>query len=188
MKHPIPFVLMMISLFLCPVYALHAGWDPSKPETPADPEIKNPKVAQTIADFKGHDPGLDTFFEHAYGYVVFPTITKGGLFIGGAHGEGEVYEKAVLIGKSTITQVTVGLQIGGQNYSEIIFFKDKNALDGFIGGNYEFGAQVSAIAVTAGVSTDVDYNNGVAVFTLPKGGLMCEASVGGQKFSFEPIK
>lgn len=188
MKHPFISSLIMIGFFLWPLTGLHAGWDPSKPETPKDPDIENPEVAETISNFKHHDPGLETYFQQAYGYAVFPTITKGGLFLGGAHGEGAVYEKTVMIGKSTLTQVTVGLQVGGQNYSEIIFFKNKKALDRFTGGNYEFGAQVSAVAVTAGVSNDVDYNNGVAVFTLPKGGLMCEAAIGGQKFSFKPAK
>jgi len=189
MKHrSLLFILMVICLLVWPVNALQAGWDPSKPETAEESEAHNPVVAQTIANFKHHDPGLKAFFESAHGYAVFPTITKGGLFIGGAYGEGEVYEQTALIGKSSLTQVTVGFQVGGQTYSEIIFFKDKNAIVRFTGGNFEFGAQVSAVAVTAGVSKDVDYSNGVAVFTLPKGGLMCEAAIGGQKFSFEPVK
>jgi lipid-binding SYLF domain-containing protein len=179
--------LFIISLLVLSVIPLYAGWNPSKPDTSGDQGVKNDPVAKTIANFKYYDPGLKVFFEQAYGYAVFPSITKGGLFFGGAYGEGKVYEKTALIGTSSLTQVTVGLQIGGQTYSEIIFFKDKKALDSFTGGNLEFGAQMSAIAVTAGVSTDVDYSNGVAVFTLPKGGLMAEAAIGGQKFSFEPV-
>ena len=179
--------LFIISLLVLSVIPLYAGWNPSKPDTSGDQGVKNDPVAKTIANFKYYDPGLKVFFEQAHGYAVFPSITKGGLFFGGAYGEGEVYEKEALIGTSSLTQVTVGLQIGGQTYSEIIFFKDKKALDSFTGGNLEFGAQMSAIAVTAGVSTDVDYSNGVAVFTLPRGGLMAEAAIGGQKFSFEPV-
>jgi lipid-binding SYLF domain-containing protein len=107
--------------------------------------------------------------------------------LGGAYGKGEVYEREALIGVSSLTQLTIGFQLGGQAYSEIIFFKDKEALDDFKGGNFELGAQASAVAATAGASADASYDNGVAIFTLAKGGLMYEASIGGQKFSFEPI-
>ena len=101
--------------------------------------------------------------------------------------KGEVYEQGVLIGTSSLTQLTIGWQLGGQAYSELVFFKDKAALDDFKRGNFELGAQASAVAATAGASADASYDNGVAIFTLAKGGLMYEASIGGQKFSFEPI-
>ena len=110
---------------------------------------------------------------------------KGGIGIGGARGKGLVYEKGALIGKVTLTQVTVGLQLGGQSFSEVIFFKDKTALDDFTRGNYEFDAGVSAVALKAGASADLGYNKGVAIVTATKGGLMYEASVGGQKFDYE---
>ena len=128
---------------------------------------------------------MKVFFDKAYGYAVFPTVSKGAYVIGGAYGEGEVFKKGKLIGYSTLTQVTIGLQLGGQAYSEIIFFQDKRRLNNFKDGNFEFGAQASAVAVTAGVSADAAYNNGVAIFTIVKGGLMYEASVGGQKFRYE---
>lgn len=140
-----------------------------------------------IAKFKAKDPGLAKVFSEAHGYAVFPTVGKGGIGIGGAHGKGEVYERGVLIGKSTLTQVSVGFQFGGQAYSEVILFKDKTALDDFKRGNYEFDAQASAVAVTARASKDLAYNKGVAILTMAKGGLMYEAAVGGQKFSFKPL-
>lgn len=160
-----------------------AGWKPGE-ESADEQGISDAKVAQTIASFKNKDPGLRKFFDQAYGYAVFPTVGKGGIGIGGAYGEGKVYRQGKYIGDSSLTQVTIGFQLGGQAYSEVIFFGTKAALDDFTGGNFEFGAQASAVAVTAGASADADYDAGVAVFTMAKGGLMYEASVGGQKFSF----
>lgn len=107
--------------------------------------------------------------------------------VGGAYGKGEVYERGRLVGYSSITQLTIGLQLGGQAYSEIIFFRDRSDLDDFRNGNFEFGAQASAVAITAGASANAGYSNGVAVFTLAKGGLMYEATVAGQKFNFTPL-
>ncbi len=164
------------------------GWNPLAEEEAKDQKVDNTKVAEAIARFRNSDPGMKVFFQKAYGYAVFPTVGKGGIGIGAAYGEGEVFRQGRLIGTAKLTQVTVGFQLGGQAYSEIIFFKDKAALDRFTGGNFELGAQASAVAVTAGASADADYSNGVAIFTQAKGGLMYEASVGGQKFSFTPGK
>jgi len=164
-----------------------AGWKPTDSENAADQNVKDQKVAQTIANFKNHDPDLKLFFKKAYGYAVFPTVGKGGIGIGGAFGKGYVYKQGVRIGRSRLTQLTIGFQLGGQGYSEIIFFKDRSALEDFIEGHFEFSAQASAVAVTAGASSDAAYDDGVAVFTLAKGGLMYEAAIGGQKFSFKPI-
>jgi lipid-binding SYLF domain-containing protein len=145
------------------------------------------------------------FFSDSYGYAVFPTIGKGGLGVGAAHGSGKVYEQGNYIGDAKMNQVSVGLQAGGQAYSQIIFFEDKRALDEFTSGNFEFGAGVSAVAITAGVSgsagttgtsagasggkndasTKGKYHKGMAVFTIAKGGLMYEASVAGQKFKYK---
>lgn len=146
------------------------------------------KVQEVIKKFAEGDPGMQTWFKEAYGYVVFPSVGKGGIGIGGARGKGLVYEQGKLVGRSTLTELTVGLQLGGQAFSEVIFFKDKTAFDDFTRGNFEFGAQVSAVALKAGVSADLAYNSGVAVVTATKGGLMYEASIGGQKFSYEKIK
>lgn len=137
-----------------------------------------------IANFKRKDPSIQRFFANAYGYAIFPSVAKGGLGLGGAHGKGEVYENGNLVGYTSLTQGTIGLQIGGQVYSEIIFFKTRATLNDFKWGNFEFSAQVSAVAVTAGASADADFEEGVAVFTLAKSGFMYEASIGGQKFSY----
>jgi len=148
------------------------------------------------------------FFHDCYGYAVFPTIGKGGMGIGGARGTGRVYRKGAVVGTSTMTQVTVGLQLGGQAYSQIIFFQDKHAFDEFTAGHFAFGAQASAVAITAGAGAQTStagtgagastskenattagaYQQGMAVFTVAKGGLMYEATIGGQRFSFKRTK
>ena len=167
--------------------AVIAGWTPDA-EKPEDQGKVDYDVAKTIAAFKTKDPGLKRFFDSAAGYAVFPTVGKGGIGIGGAYGEGKVYRGGKYIGETSLSQVTIGFQLGGQAYSEVIFFGTKAALNDFTAGNFEFSAQVSAVAVTAGASADADYDGGIAVFTMAKGGLMYEASVGGQKFSFTPAK
>ena len=146
------------------------------------------QVSAAIARFKATDPSLEHFFGQAYGYAVYPSVGKGGFWIGGAHGDGEVYEDGHLVGVTSITSVTVGPQIGGQAYSEVIFFRDRDALATFKTGNFTFNAQISAVAATAGAAKDAAYGEGVAVFTLTEGGLMAEATIGGQKFSFTPLK
>lgn len=178
------FIMSITSMLLTPGYA---GWKPSVEDEPVKSKLSlNTQTEEVIKNFKIHYPHLTVYFEKAYGYAVFPTITKGGIGIGAAHGTGEVYEKGEYIGTASMTQVTVGAQFGGQTYSEIVFFKDKETLEDFKKGNFKPGAQASAIASTAGVSTDADYDHGVAIFTLSKSGLMFEATVGGQKFNFKP--
>ena len=144
-------------------------------------------VAEVIAKFKEKDPGIADVFASAAGYAVYPTIGKGGIGIGGARGKGWVYEGGHVIGRSTMNQVTIGFQFGGQVYSEVVFFKTQAALDNFKLGHLKLDAQASAIALTARASADLAYRNGVAIVTMAKGGLMYEASVGGQKFSFKPV-
>jgi lipid-binding SYLF domain-containing protein len=141
----------------------------------------------TKAVFRKTDPGLATFFERSPGYVIFPSIAKGAVGIGGAHGSGVVYEHGKPIGKSTLNQVSVGAQLGGQAFSEVIFFATREALDTFVKGKTTFSGAVSAVALTSGASANARYQDGVVVFTATRGGLMLEASVGGQKFSFEPF-
>ncbi|MDP6061106.1 MAG: lipid-binding SYLF domain-containing protein, partial [Pirellulaceae bacterium] len=144
------------------------------------------RAATTIASFKRSDPGLKHFFELAQGFAVFPKVLKAAMIAGGARGDGVVYEQGNVIGWSTLTQGSVGAQIGGQAYSEIVFFRDSEVLERFKAGHLEFDAQASAVFATAGTSANADYAAGVAVFTMPSGGLMIEASIGGQHFSFEP--
>jgi len=147
------------------------------------------------------------FFKDCYGYAVFPTIGKGGIGIGGAHGKGRAYAGGKHVGDTSMTQITAGFQLGGQAFSQVIFFEDKRAFDEFTGGNFEFGAQATAVAITAGASAGAtttgtsagasggqhdaatigSYHKGMAIFTVAKGGLMYEATVGGQKFNYKPL-
>ena len=158
--------------------------------SPAQIGAWNPKLeeksAKTISIFEKKNDNMKSYFDESYGYVVFPSIGKGGIVVGGAHGRGIVYQQGEMIGQAKMTQVTVGLQWGGQAFSEVIFFKDPEALESFKNGNLEFAGQVSAVAVTKGASADIAYENGVAVYTLSKAGLMYEASLGGQKFKYLP--
>jgi lipid-binding SYLF domain-containing protein len=137
------------------------------------------------AEFIATDGLIKNLFESAYGYVIFPNVGKGGIGIGGAAGNGIVYEQGNIVGKAKLTQVNIGFQFGGQAYREVIFFEKKEDLDRFKGDNFEFSAQASAVALTAGASANVKYRDGVMIFTQQKGGLMYEATVGGQKFDYE---
>lgn len=147
------------------------------------------------------------FFSKSYGYAVFPSIGKGGFVVGGAHGDGRVYVGGRPVGESAMTQLSVGAQIGGQVYSQIIFFEDKRAFDEFTSGNFEFGADASAVAITAAASASATtggstasasggrhdaatagaYHKGFGVFTVAKGGLMFAAAVAGQKYTYKPL-
>jgi lipid-binding SYLF domain-containing protein len=151
----------------------------------ADATVKEAKSA--VSKMKKADPGLKKFFDHSAGYAVFPNVAKGGLVVGGAGGSGYVFEKGVAVGKTTLSQVSIGAQVGGQAYYEIVFFETPETLAAFKKGEWTMAAQVSAVALSAGASADAAYKEGVAVFTLAKGGAMAEASVGGQKFSYEPM-
>lgn len=142
---------------------------------------------ETVTLFKKADPGLSRFFEGSVGWAVFPTVGKGAIGIGGAHGSGVLFQGGKAVGTCTLTQVTIGFQLGGQAYSEIIFFETEKTLADFKKGSFALAAQVSAVAAVEGASANAKYQLGVAVFTMAKGGLMYEASVGGQKFSFEPF-
>jgi lipid-binding SYLF domain-containing protein len=132
------------------------------------------------------NPKLQTFVDKAYGYVVFPRVTKAGVGIGGAAGTGIVFKNHVDVGSSKLKQASIGLQLGGEQYSEAIFFENKKGYDNFINGKLKFDAQASAVAITAGASIDAAYQDGVAVFTRTKGGLMYQASIGGQHFKYQP--
>lgn len=143
-------------------------------------------AAAVIARFKEKDPGMAEIFAKAEGYAVFPTVGKGAIGIGGARGKGYVYRRGSLIGRSTLTQVSFGFQLGGQAYSEVVFFQNRESLENFKLGHLKLDAQASAVAITARASADLAYRNGVAIVTMAKGGLMYEASVGGQVFSFRP--
>ncbi|MGH8396615.1 MAG: YSC84-related protein [Gammaproteobacteria bacterium] len=186
---PIRMIFRSVSLAALVVLAACVGWQPgSGTVTHEQADTMTPQVNAAIASFKQRDPSMQRFFDQAYGYAIYPSIGKGGFWIGGAHGDGAVYQQGRLIGVTSITQITIGPQIGGQAYSEIIFFHTPTALATFEAGNFTFSAQVSAVAATAGAAKDVAWNNDIAVFTAAEGGLMAEATVGGQKFTFTPIK
>jgi len=166
--------------------------------------------ADDYADTKKmfEDAGIGDMFSSAYGYALFPTIGKAGFVVGGAYGKGRVYEQGKHIGNTSMTQATVGFQLGGAGFSQVVFFEDKRALNEFTNGNFEFGAEAQATAITAAAGASANtsgssatasggknnattagagYNKGMATFTITKGGLMYEATVGGQKFSFTKL-
>jgi len=172
-------VVVVLALATFALSATSWAWDPD------DAEEYHAKAQEAIAVFKEKDPTIQRFFDAAAGYVVIPTVGKGGFGIGGARGKGVLYENGSVTANVTLTQLTIGFQAGGQAYSEFIFFEDDATLTNFKRGNYELGAQASAVAVTAGASADAKFNSGMAIFTQAKGGLMYEASVGGQKFKVE---
>jgi lipid-binding SYLF domain-containing protein len=131
-------------------------------------------------------PKLESFYNESYGYTVFPKVTKAGIAFGGAFGNGIVYNDHQIVGTSKLRQASIGLQFGGQQYKEVIFFENKESFEKFTNGKLKFDAQASAVALKQGASIDAAYQKGVAVFTMTKGGLMYEASIGGQHFEYEP--
>ncbi len=165
-------VILVMAILNAPAFA---GWDPNAEK----------KAQETVAVFKKQGPNMAAYFSKARGYIVYPSVAKAGMGIGGARGDGVVYEGGKAVGSSTLTQVSFGFQLGGQVYSEIVFFEDKAAMNKFKKGEIELSAQASAVAVTAGVSAKTDFKDGIAIFTLAKGGLMYEASVAGQKLSYK---
>lgn len=134
------------------------------------------------------DPGLQSFFDNSAGYVIFPNVGKGGFIIGGASGNGVVYENGTVIGMADLKKLNVGFQAGGQAIIEAIFFETADDLAEFKGEEYEFSAETSAVALKSGIAYNAKYKDGVAVFALPKAGLMADASVGGQRFEFKPFE
>lgn len=151
---------------------------------PRDSKLAN-ETEKAIKRLYQSNPTIQKHFYDAHGFAVYPVITKGGLGIGGAGGKGLVFENYKVIGGASLAQATLGLQAGGQQYMEVIFFEDKAALDRFKEGKIKFSGQASAVALKDGASVDVNYQDGVAVFTKAKGGLMAEASLGGQKFKYK---
>lgn len=161
---------------------------PPPPPPPVPVRQPSTEVAEALAHFTGQDDSLIEELKSAAGYAVFPSVKKGGLGVGAARGSGEVIEKGEAVGKATMTQGTIGFQAGGQEYAELIIFETPKVLADFKDGKFAFDAQVSAVAVRAGGAKNLKYQGGVKVISDPKGGLMYEATVGGQKFSFEAYK
>ena len=170
--------------------------------------VQADKFTDTIEVFKKSEV-VQPFFKNAYGYAVFPTVGKAGIGIGGSYGTGQVYQGGKVTGEVSLVKASIGWQLGGQAFSQMIFFKDKRAYDEFTSGEFEFDATASAVAITAGAQAKAgtegasagasagpatgkqaktSYHKGMVVFTHTKGGLMYEAAIGGQKFKFEPKK
>ena len=167
--------------------------------------VQADKFTDTIEVYKKSE-SVQPFFKSGYGYAVFPTVGKGGMVIGGAYGKGQVYRGGKVTGETSLIKATIGFQLGGQAFSEMIFFEDKRAYDDFTSGNFEFDASASAVAITAGAQAKAgtegstasasagpatgkqagsSYRKGMAIFVHIKGGLMYEAAIGGQKFNFK---
>lgn len=173
------FLVLLINVSFCFSSAFAQVWEPNTSDT------MELSVASAIIEAKEKDSTLAEWFDTAYAYAVFPKVGKGAIGIGGARGKGLIIRGDRILGETVLTQITVGFQLGGQIYSEFIMFKDRVAFENFSRGNFEMGAQLSAVALTVGASADASYDKGVAVFTIAVGGLMYEASVGGQKFSYK---
>lgn len=172
---------MSTLLLLLAAFTMNAQVGTWNPEL----ETEAKEALQTIIE---KTPKLASFQSESYGYAVFPKITKAAIAVGGAAGNGIVYKDQKAAGKTHLKQATVGIQFGGQQYVEVIFFENEEIFEKFINGKIKFDAQVSAVALKAGASLDAAYQDGVAVFTTTKGGLMYEASVGGQHFKYTPKK
>jgi hypothetical protein len=154
--------------------------------TPDKGDLAHAKLA--LAALEKADPGLTRFFDGSAGYAVFATVGKGAVGVGGAHGTGVVFEHGRAVGEVSLNQLTVGLALGGQSYTEIVFFETARSLADFKKSKFTMAAQVSAVVAAAGASKNAKYVEGVSVFTLAKGGVMVEASVGGQRFNYLPFE
>jgi lipid-binding SYLF domain-containing protein len=158
----------------------------TEPKSAADKSSLSSDVDAALSGFKNADSTLTSELNRAAGYAVFPDVGKGGFIAGGADGKGELFDHGVKVGYCDLSQATIGLQAGAQTYDELIIFKDQGALDRFKRGDYAFAANLSAVAIKPGAAGSANYSDGVAVFVRSKGGLMAEAAVGGQKFSYKP--
>lgn len=175
----------MSVMILCAATVTLAGCatEPKKTESKA---VLKAKSNEALAIFRGKDPGIEGFFRSSYGYAVIPKIFKGAFLVGGAYGRGQVYEKGQMVGFCSMSQATLGFSFGGEFFREIIFFRDKEDLSRFMNGEYTFSAQVTGVAATAGAAAKADYRYGMAVFIDTDKGLMVDASLGGQKFTYAP--
>ncbi len=187
------FSTLALSLALAPAFSIVAlsgcasSYKESGGDAVSEGERLQARAKATVRQFRQADPTILTFFEKAHAYAVYPVIAKGAIGIGAADGDGVVFQGDEAIAYTDMTQVTAGLQLGGQTYSQVIFFEDARAFRSFRAGNLEFSANASAVAAEKGAAANADYEEGVAVFSMTRGGLMFEASLGGQGFSYEPI-
>ncbi|MEO0881780.1 MAG: lipid-binding SYLF domain-containing protein [Pseudomonadota bacterium] len=179
-------VLFGLLLFVSAPLAMAEGWDPRETDDPTKSKlVRNSETS--VAEFLKQDPTLQTFFDKAYGYVIFPRVGKGGLLVGYARGRGIVYKDGAPQGKAYLNQYSVGAQLGGRSYAELIFFRDQLEYDSFVDGSFSFRADAAAVISDDGAGAATEYSNGVAVFTRERGGAMVDASLGGQQFRVEAL-
>lgn len=180
---------MRAALFL--TLAVLAGCAGSRQATQQEVDQRNQALRSdielSVEEFTRADPSMRELFETAHAYAVFPRVSKGGLVVGGSYGYGQVYQEGRLIGEASITKLSLGLQAGGQVFREVIFFENPATLIRFKGGEFALSAEATAAAAADGVGASADYAEGVTVIVMPIKGLMLEAAIGGQKFSFRPV-
>src|SRR6187431_2274092 len=176
---------VLCGALLLSVVAPACGGSQKDGKTAAAPE-RVEGIQDTISLFKTKDSSIDQLFSSSAGYVVIPTVGEGAFILGGAHGAGEAYEGGSYVGRVSVSEVSIGAQVGGQSYSQIVFFKTAEAFKKLKDNSFQFGAEVSAVGVDQGVAKNAKFKDGVATFVVPKGGLMAAAAVGGQKLSFQP--
>ena len=184
-------LILSVTALAAPAWS---GWNPAQDpkgttgsEATAEKDDLSRKSKEALKQFLEVDPELNVFVTKAYAYAIYPSITKAAIGIGGASGKGVVFVQGKAVGTSRASQFSIGAQLGGSSLSEVIFFKDQAALDDFKTGKFVFAATASAVAASAGVAKNSDYNRGVAVFAITQGGLIAEAAIGGMKYSFKPL-
>jgi lipid-binding SYLF domain-containing protein len=163
------------------------GTNPN-PGDSVDRQLLSERTQAAIHDFKETDPSIQRFFDTAHAYVVFPAVVTAAVGVGGAHGDGEVFQNGKLIGYADVSQGSVGVQLGAQKYAEVLFFENEGSFVDFKYSTLEFDARATAIAASRGAAAAADYRRGVITFTLPESGLMAQAAIGGQKFRYEPAR
>jgi lipid-binding SYLF domain-containing protein len=156
------------------------------PKTEAGRQSLEARAAATLDSMRARDPGLQSVLDSAYGYAVFPDIGKAGVVVGAAYGRGILYEHGRPSGFVELNQGSIGAQLGGQTFSELIVFRDRLGVDTLKAGRFTLGANASAVALTAGAAASAEFTDGVAVFTMPLGGLMAELTISGQQLNYEP--
>jgi lipid-binding SYLF domain-containing protein len=177
----------MTSAAVIAVALLSTGCASTAPKTTQERQSLVTEADAAVSSMTAKDPSLREFLDRSYGYAVFPNIGKGGLVVGGAYGRGVVYEQGRPIGYADLSQGSIGAQIGGQTYAELIAFQNENALGRVKAGDFDMGGEVSAVALKSGAAKSAEFEGGMAVFVQPKGGLMAAASITGQKISFVPM-